>query len=144
MAFFDWLINRCYVATSLTVYANHEPSNPGRTTSARVPVPTDAQVEAGCKKIVDAIKTADPDRFQFHAEAAAGGVFSDETATNTRVVDGACIFHNSPDFDGFGGCALHNPLSDFNDDILLIGVSYWVKLVEHALPAQSASSLATG
>ena len=27
---------------------------------------------------------------------------------------------------------------------LLIGVSYWVKLVEHALPAQSASSLATG
>ena len=43
-----------------------------------------------------------------------------------------------------GGCALHNPHYDFNDDILLIGVSYWVKLVEHALPAQSASSLATG
>jgi hippurate hydrolase len=43
-----------------------------------------------------------------------------------------------------GGCALHNPHYDFNDDILLIGVSYWVKLVEHALPGQSASSLATG
>ena len=43
-----------------------------------------------------------------------------------------------------GGCALHNPHYDFNDDILRIGVSYWVKLVEHALPAQSASSLATG
>ena len=43
-----------------------------------------------------------------------------------------------------GGCALHNPHYDFNDDILRIGVSYWVKLVEHALPVQSASSLATG
>lgn len=43
-----------------------------------------------------------------------------------------------------GGCALHNPHYDFNDDILRIGVSYWVKLVEHALPVKSASSLATG
>ncbi|HET7721989.1 MAG TPA: hypothetical protein VFK43_18605, partial [Acidimicrobiales bacterium] len=33
--------------------------------------------------------TLDPDRFQHHAEAA-GGVFSDETRTATRVVDGAC------------------------------------------------------
>jgi hypothetical protein len=31
----------------------------------------------------------------------------DEGARKTRVVKGACIFHNSPDFDGFGGCALH-------------------------------------
>ena len=31
----------------------------------------------------------------------------DEGARKTRVTKGACIFHNSPDFDGFGGCALH-------------------------------------
>ena len=43
-----------------------------------------------------------------------------------------------------GGCALHNPHYDYNDDNLRIGVSYWVKLVEHALPVKSASSLATG
>ena len=49
----------------------------------------------------------DPARFQFHAEAAAGGVFSDEGATNTRVVDGACIFLNRPGFAGGAGCALH-------------------------------------
>jgi hypothetical protein len=49
----------------------------------------------------------DPDHFQFHAEAAEGGVFSDETATNTRVVDGACIFLNRPGFAGGAGCALH-------------------------------------
>jgi amidohydrolase len=34
---------------------------------------------------------------------------------------------------GDGGCTLHNPHYDFNDDILPLGVSYWVKLVEHAL-----------
>lgn len=49
----------------------------------------------------------DPERFQFHREAEAGGVFSDETATNTRVVDGACIFLNRPGFSGGAGCALH-------------------------------------
>ena len=49
----------------------------------------------------------DPERFQFHAEAEAGGVFSDDTATNTRVVDGACVFLNRPGFAGGEGCALH-------------------------------------
>ncbi len=56
--------------------------------------------------------TLDPAGFQFHAEAADGGVFSDETRTNTRVVttpDGqsACIFFNRPGFAGGAGCALH-------------------------------------
>ena len=48
-----------------------------------------------------------PARFQHHAEAAEGGVFSDEQRTNTRVVDGACIFLNRPGFPGGAGCALH-------------------------------------
>ncbi len=34
-----------------------------------------------------------------------------------------------------GGCMLHNPRYDFNDDILTLGASYWVRLVEHLLPA---------
>ena len=34
---------------------------------------------------------------------------------------------------GKGGCSLHNPHYDFNDDILPIGVSYWVRLLETAL-----------
>jgi hippurate hydrolase len=37
---------------------------------------------------------------------------------------------------GDGGCMLHNPKYDFNDEILPIGSSYWVQLVEHILPAQ--------
>ena len=35
---------------------------------------------------------------------------------------------------GPGGCAVHNPLYDFNDDISVIGASYWARLVETALP----------
>jgi len=33
-----------------------------------------------------------------------------------------------------GGCMLHNPHYDFNDDILTLGASYWVRLVEYLLP----------
>ncbi|HIG65648.1 MAG TPA: amidohydrolase [Methyloprofundus sp.] len=32
-----------------------------------------------------------------------------------------------------GGCLLHNPHYDFNDQILIVGASYWVKLVERVL-----------
>lgn len=32
-----------------------------------------------------------------------------------------------------GGCMLHNPNYDFNDDILPVGASYWATLVEHIL-----------
>ncbi len=34
---------------------------------------------------------------------------------------------------GNGGCTLHNPHYDFNDEILPLGVSYWVRLVEAVL-----------
>ena len=34
-----------------------------------------------------------------------------------------------------GGCMVHNPNYDFNDEILPIGASYWVKLVEQELAA---------
>jgi len=51
--------------------------------------------------------TIDPSRFQHAGDAAAGGVFSDDTRTATRVVGGACIFLNRPGFAGGAGCALH-------------------------------------
>jgi amidohydrolase len=34
-----------------------------------------------------------------------------------------------------GGCMVHNPHYDFNDDILSIGASYWVALSKELLPA---------
>ena len=48
-----------------------------------------------------------PALFQHPLEASEGGVFSDDTRTNTRLVDGACIFLNRPGFAGGEGCALH-------------------------------------
>jgi hypothetical protein len=50
-----------------------------------------------------------PDQWQFHAKGEKQG----PTKTNksgeikTRLVDGACIFLNRPDFEGGSGCALH-------------------------------------
>jgi hypothetical protein len=57
----------------------------------------------------------DPARFQYHAEAAASGIFRDETRLHTRVVDGACIFLNRPGFAGGAGCALHLAAGDFGE-----------------------------
>jgi len=37
---------------------------------------------------------------------------------------------------GEGGCMLHNPGYDFNDEIIPIGVTYWSTLVEQVLPAE--------
>ena len=36
--------------------------------------------------------------------------------------------------DGEGSCMVHNPSYDFNDEILPIGATYWVKLAETSLP----------
>jgi amidohydrolase len=35
---------------------------------------------------------------------------------------------------GLGPCNLHNPCYDFNDDLLSIGATYWVRLAESYLP----------
>ncbi len=51
--------------------------------------------------------TISSELFQHHAEATHGGVFSDETRANTRVVDGACIFLNRPGYAAGAGCVLH-------------------------------------
>ena len=36
---------------------------------------------------------------------------------------------------GEGGCTLHNPHYDFNDDIIAPGAAFWCALVETLLPA---------
>lgn len=53
--------------------------------------------------------------FQFHAEANSGTVFADESYSATRVVDGACIFHNRNGFAGGEGCALHLAAEYFDE-----------------------------
>ena len=50
-----------------------------------------------------------------------------------RAKPGCYIFTgNGPIKDG---CAIHNPLYDFNDEILPLGAAYWVSLAEHLLAA---------
>jgi hypothetical protein len=56
--------------------------------------------EAEARLIAALAATLDPARFQ-------GGIFGDATRTNTRVIDGACIFLNRPGYAGGAGCALH-------------------------------------
>ncbi|KMW44770.1 hypothetical protein AC240_23765 [Ralstonia sp. MD27] len=34
---------------------------------------------------------------------------------------------------GLGPCMLHNPSYDFNDELLPLGATYWVRLVERYL-----------
>jgi hippurate hydrolase len=41
---------------------------------------------------------------------------------------------------GLGPCQLHNGSYDFNDQLLPIGASYWVRLVEMSLPPVAASA----
>ena len=67
----------------------------------------DLDGEDEARRISALAATLDPDHFEHHAEAAAGGVFRDDSCTATRVVDGACIFLNRPGFSGGAGCALH-------------------------------------
>ena len=41
---------------------------------------------------------------------------------------------------GEGGCMLHNPRYDFNDDIIPIGGAYWVELTRRLLPVLERSA----
>ena len=57
---------------------------------------------------VSALAATVPQRlWQHHDRVDGDDVFSDATRTNTKVVDGACIFLNRPGFGGGAGCALH-------------------------------------
>ncbi len=49
--------------------------------------------------------------------------------------------HRAPGH-GAGPCTLHNASYDFNDDLIPIGASYWVHLVEHYLGSSAAAARA--
>lgn len=60
--------------------------------------------------------------------------FSEDFSRMQRVVPGCYVFIGNG-ADGAGGCMLHNPNYDFNDEILPVGAAYWVSLVEQQLRA---------
>jgi hypothetical protein len=62
------------------------------------------------KRVKRWAKRLDADTWQRHPEGRRNGIVErdEEGAEKTRVVDGACIFLNDPDFPGGAGCALHH------------------------------------
>ncbi len=78
-------------------------------------------------------------------EAAAQALGHDRVRDDLRpsmgAEDFAYMLHERPgcyvwlgNGPGAGGCMLHSPHYDFNDEIIPLGIAYWVRLVEHALP----------
>ncbi len=59
---------------------------------------------------------------------------SEDFAFMLQEKPGAYIFIGNGKGDGV--CMVHNPLYDFNDEILATGVRYWVNLAEQQLPSQ--------
>ncbi|WP_174255904.1 hypothetical protein [Phytoactinopolyspora mesophila] len=62
------------------------------------------------KRVSEFAAHLSPEVWQMHAEGTQGGVVEtdEEGERKTRVVDGACVFHNRPGFSGGAGCALHS------------------------------------
>ena len=108
----DWVVDRSFLESNWTCIWGRgclgildEPAEHLNQGCCSVGAHIDGDDEA---RTVAALGALLPDElFEHHREAAEGGVFSDDTATNTRVVDGACIFLNRPGFEGGAGCALH-------------------------------------
>lgn len=56
---------------------------------------------------------------------------AEDFAYMARVVPACYVWlGNGP---GEGGCMLHSPHYDFNDEIIATGIRYWVRLAERAL-----------
>ena len=60
---------------------------------------------------------------------------SEDFAYMLEAKPGCYIWLGNGEDGGPGGCYLHNPHYDFNDEASVIGASYWARLVETALPA---------
>ena len=69
------------------------------------------------------------DRVNLNPKPAMG---SEDFAFMLQEKPGAYIWIGNGD--GEGSCMVHNPGYDFNDEILPIGATWWVKLAETSLP----------
>ena len=59
------------------------------------------------------------------------GMGSEDVAYMLQEKPGSYIWIGNGD--GEGSCMIHNPGYDFNDEILPIGATYWVKMAEEIL-----------
>ena len=71
-------------------------------------------------------QVAGEERVELNADAMMGG---EDFAYMLQAKPGAYIFLGNGD-----STELHTDTYDFNDEVIPVGVSYWAKLVETALP----------
>ena len=80
-----------------------------------------------CRQV--AVEVLGDDKVQTDVQPSMG---AEDFAYMLREKPGCYVWlGNGP---GTGGCTLHNPHYDFNDAILPLGIAYWVRLVQRALP----------
>jgi len=120
------------------------------------------QIEAALRRVADGIAAAfgvevaveyrrgypptvnTPAEAALSAEVASALVGADRVTMNARpsmgAEDFAYFLQRKPgsyvwigNGAGEGGCTLHNPTYDFNDEIITTGVAYWVELVRRIL-----------
>lgn len=79
-----------------------------------------------CREVARQVVGAD--QVLTHLKPSMG---AEDFAFLARVVPGCYVWlGNGP---GEGGCMLHSPCYDFNDEIIATGIRYWVQLVEKTL-----------
>ncbi|WMW82582.1 M20 aminoacylase family protein [Undibacterium cyanobacteriorum] len=89
-----------------------------------------SQTEFAVKVMQDLVGS---DKVNANVEATMG---AEDFAYMLQAKPGCYVFLGNGDGDhrsaghGLGPCNLHNPSYDFNDDLLPIGASYWVSLVQ--------------
>jgi amidohydrolase len=75
------------------------------------------------------------DKVMTHLKPSMG---AEDFAYLSHVVPGCYVWlGNGP---GEGGCMLHSPHYDFNDEIIATGIRYWVRLVEKTLTPVTAAT----
>ncbi len=94
----------------------------------RYPPTVNSEIEAHLAGSV-AAELVGADRVNLNPKSAMG---SEDFAYMLQEKPGAYIWIGNGD--GEGSCMVHNPGYDFNDDILPIGATWWVKLAETSLP----------
>jgi hypothetical protein len=100
-----WLTSRwaCIFGSGCAGIFEHRPDDGCCTLGAHFSEPKDE------RRVRKWMRQLSDEEWQYKAEAKKNGwVETDEDGDRkTRVVDGACIFHNRPGFAGGTGCALH-------------------------------------
>lgn len=94
----------------------------------RYPPTVNSEIEAHLAGSV-AAELVGADRVNLNPKPAMG---SEDFAYMLQEKPGAYIWIGNGD--GEGSCMVHNPGYDFNDEILPIGATWWVKLAETSLP----------